>query len=292
MKALVFPGQGSQKLNMGKELIEENPEYEKYLNIANEILGYDLKSIIFGDDLETLTLSENAQPAILAVSYMKYKKYMKENNDEISLLAGHSLGEWTALAVAEVISYEEALKAVHTRGKYMSEACKPGEGTMAAVLGLDADSIRSALENLPNVVVANHNSLNQIVISGKTSEIEQSIQLLKDKGAKRVIPLNVSGPFHSPLIQNAKIRMREYLENVEFSQPKIPIIQNYTAKVETNPKEIKENIIQQITSSVRWVETIELMDRMNIKTIVEIGPTKVLTKLNKSIIKDLELLSV
>ncbi|TGG88792.1 ACP S-malonyltransferase [Geotoga petraea] len=292
MKALVFPGQGSQKLNMGKELIEENPEYEKYLNIANEILGYDLKSIIFGDDLETLTLSENAQPAILAVSYMKYKKYMKENNDEISLLAGHSLGEWTALAVAEVISYEEALKAVHTRGKYMSEACKPGEGTMAAVLGLDADSIRSALENLPNVVVANHNSLNQIVISGKTSEIEQSIQLLKDKGAKRVIPLNVSGPFHSPLIQNAKIRMREYLENVEFSQPKIPIIQNYTAKVETNPREIKENIIQQITSSVRWVETIELMDRMNIKTIVEIGPTKVLTKLNKSIIKDLELLSV
>jgi len=292
MKALVFPGQGSQKLNMGKKLIEENPEYERYLDIANEALGYDLKSIIFGDDLETLTLSENAQPAILAVSYMKYKKYMEDNNEEISLLAGHSLGEWTALAVAEVISYEEALKAVHIRGKYMSEACKPGEGTMAAVLGLDADSIRNALENLENVVVANHNSHNQIVISGKTSEVKSSIQLLKDKGAKRVIPLNVSGPFHSPLIQNAKIRMREYLENIEFNKPTIPIIQNYTAKVETNPREIKENIIQQITSSVRWVETIELMDKMDIKTIIEIGPTKVLTKLNKSIIKDLELLSV
>ncbi len=292
MKALVFPGQGSQKLNMGKNLIEENPEYEKYLDIANEALGYDLKSIIFGEDLEKLTLSENAQPAILAVSYMKYKKYIEENKENIEVLAGHSLGEWTALVVAGVISYEEALKAVHIRGKYMSEACAPGEGTMAAVLGLEADSIKKALVNLKNVVVANHNSHNQIVISGKTSEIEESIAILKEKGAKRVIPLNVSGPFHSPLIQNAKIKMRNYLENIEFNKPEIPIIQNYTAKEETNPREIKENIIQQITSSVRWVETIELMDRIDIKTIVEIGPTKVLTKLNKSIIKDLELLSV
>jgi len=292
VKALVFPGQGSQKLNMGKNLIEENPEYEKYLDIANEALGYDLKSIIFGEDLEKLTLSENAQPAILAVSYMKYKKYIEENKENIEVLAGHSLGEWTALVVAGVISYEEALKAVHIRGKYMSEACTPGEGTMAAVLGLDADSIKKALVNFKNVVIANHNSHNQIVISGKTSEIEESIAILKEKGAKRVIPLNVSGPFHSPLIQNAKIKMRNYLENIEFNKPEIPIIQNYTAKEETNPREIKENIIQQITSSVRWVETIELMDRIDIKTIVEIGPTKVLTKLNKSIIKDLELLSV
>lgn len=292
MKALVFPGQGSQKLNMGKSLIEENPEYEKYLDIANNVLGYDLKSIIFGEDLEKLTLSENAQPAILAVSYMKYKKFMEDNTEKIEVLAGHSLGEWTALVAAEVLSYEEALKAVHIRGKYMSNACAPGEGTMAAVLGLDAETIKSALINLKNVVVANHNSHNQIVISGKTSEIEQSIPILKEKGAKKVIPLNVSGPFHSPMIQEAKIKMRDYLENIEFKTPKIPIIQNYTAKVEQNPREIKENIIQQITSSVRWVETIELMESMNIKTIVEIGPTKVLTNLNKNIIKDLELLSV
>jgi [acyl-carrier-protein] S-malonyltransferase len=292
VKALVFPGQGSQKLNMGKSLIEENPEYEKYLDIANNVLGYDLKSIIFGEDLEKLTLSENAQPAILAVSYMKYKKFMEDNTEKIEVLAGHSLGEWTALVAAEVLSYEEALKAVHIRGKYMSNACAPGEGTMAAVLGLDAETIKSALINLKNVVVANHNSHNQIVISGKTSEIEQSIPILKEKGAKKVIPLNVSGPFHSPMIQEAKIKMRDYLENIEFKTPKIPIIQNYTAKVEQNPREIKENIIQQITSSVRWVETIELMESMNIKTIVEIGPTKVLTNLNKNIIKDLELLSV
>lgn len=292
MKALVFPGQGSQKLNMGKNLIEENPKYEKYLDIANNILGYDLKSIIFGDDLEKLTLSENAQPAILAVSYMKYKKFMEDNTEKIEVLAGHSLGEWTALVVAGVLSYEEALKAVHIRGKYMSNACAPGEGTMAAVLGLNADSIKNVLENFENVVVANHNSHSQIVISGKTSEIEQSIPLLKKKGAKKVIPLNVSGPFHSPMIQEAKIKMRDYLENIEFKTPKIPIIQNYTAKVEQNPREIKENIIQQITSSVRWVETIELMDSMNIKTIVEIGPTKVLTNLNKNIIKDLELLNI
>lgn len=292
MKALVFPGQGSQKLNMGKSLIEENSEYEKYLDIANNVLGYDLKSIIFGEDLEKLTLSENAQPAILAVSYMKYKKFMEDNTEKIEVLAGHSLGEWTALVAAEVLSYEEALKAVHIRGKYMSNACAPGEGTMAAVLGLDAETIKSALINLKNVVVANHNSHNQIVISGKTSEIEQSIPILKEKGAKKVIPLNVSGPFHSPMIQEAKIKMRDYLENIEFKTPKIPIIQNYTAKVEQNPREIKENIIQQITSSVRWVETIELMESMNIKTIVEIGPTKVLTNLNKNIIKDLELLSV
>jgi [acyl-carrier-protein] S-malonyltransferase len=223
---------------------------------------------------------------------MKYKKFMEDNTEKIEVLAGHSLGEWTALVAAEVLSYEEALKAVHIRGKYMSNACAPGEGTMAAVLGLDAETIKSALINLKNVVVANHNSHNQIVISGKTSEIEQSIPILKEKGAKKVIPLNVSGPFHSPMIQEAKIKMRDYLENIEFKTPKIPIIQNYTAKVEQNPREIKENIIQQITSSVRWVETIELMESMNIKTIVEIGPTKVLTNLNKNIIKDLELLSV
>lgn len=285
MIAFVFPGQGSQFLGMGREIIEEDSGYKIYFKIAKEVTGVDLESIIYGDNESELTKTENAQPAILTVSYIAYKYLTEKVGLRPDVVAGHSLGEWTALVAAEVISFEEAVNLVRKRGIYMEEACPSGMGTMAAVLGLDESTIMEILEVYPDVSIANFNSPSQIVISGKTDQVRTAIQELKMAGARRVVELNVSGPFHSKFMKPAEKKLREDIEGVRFNFPKIPIVQNVSAEVENDPKKIKENLIKQISSPVRWTESIVKLDKMGVERFVEVGFRNVLTNLIKRIVK-------
>ncbi len=287
MKAFIFPGQGSQSLGMGGLLLEKYPEYHDYYEMANKSLGYDLKSIVYGDDEESLTLTQNAQPAILTSSYIAFRHIVDKMGIKPDFAAGHSLGEWTALVAAEVIPFEVAVKLVHLRGTYMSKACSPGKGGMAAVLGIGESEIIEALSKYPDVEIANLNTFNQIVVSGDREQLENSVESLKSAGAKRVIMLNVSGPFHSRLVEDARIKMCEELTSVVFKKPVFPIFQNYDAKPETDPAKLKEKVIKQITSSVRWVDTVDNLLKNGTEEFFEIGFGKVLTSLVKSIVKEM-----
>jgi [acyl-carrier-protein] S-malonyltransferase len=287
MIAFVFPGQGSQKLGMGKEILDEYPEYNEYLDKASKVINVDLKSIIFGDDEKTLTLTENAQPALLTISYITYLYATEKLNIHPDIVAGHSLGEWTALVASDVISFEEGVQLVRLRGKYMSEACPPGVGGMGAVIGLDINRVRELIDKFENINIANHNALDQIVISGDKKEVVEALELLKENGAKKVVELNVSGPFHSKLIKQAQEKLAENLKDIEFNKPKYNLIQNYTGDVENDPKKIKENIINQITGTVRWVDSVKKMKELGVTEVYEVGPGKVLTGLIKRIDKSL-----
>lgn len=287
MIGFVFPGQGSQTLGMGKDILEKYPEYKKYLDKASNVIEIDLESIIFGDNEKMLTLTENAQPALLTISYIMYLYAIEKLNIVPDVVAGHSLGEWTALVASEVITFEEGVKLVRLRGEYMSKACPPGEGTMGAVIGLDIEKIKDILKQFENVNIANHNSPEQIVISGAKNEVLKALETLKEKGAKKVVELNVSGPFHSKLVEKARESMRKELENIEFKVPKYKLIQNYTGDLEENPEKIKENIINQITGTVKWVDSIKKMSKLGVTNVYEVGPGKVLTGLVKRIDKSL-----
>jgi len=285
MLAFVFPGQGSQFLGMGKEIIEEDKGYRVYFKIAQEVIGVDLEKIVYGDDEFELTKTENAQPAILTVSYIAYKYLTEKIGLKPDIVAGHSLGEWTALVVANVISFEDAVALVRNRGIYMEEACPQGTGTMAAVIGLNESAILKILEVYPDVSIANFNSPGQVVISGKTDQIKLAIHELERAGARRIVELNVSGPFHSKFMKPAEERLRSDLEKVSFSQPSIPIVQNVTAKVETDPQKIKENIIKQISEPVRWTDCVITLKEYGVDKFVEVGFRNILSNLIKRTIK-------
>ncbi|MGY4688058.1 malonyl CoA-ACP transacylase [Petrotoga miotherma DSM 10691] len=291
MRCFVFTGQGSQYLGMGKDILEKKPEYELYFDKVKNKIGLDIKSIIFGTDEKELTLTQNAQVAILTISYMKYLNALEEGLKP-DVVAGHSLGEWTALLAAKMIDFEEAIEAVYYRGLYMSEAFEPGKGGMAAVIGMDLNEIEKVLSNYPNVQIANYNSPSQVVISGEMEELLISMEKLKEEGARKVVPLNVSGPFHSKFLKDAEERLRRRIEHIECKKPTVPIVQNVTAKFETDPDIIKENVIKQITSPVRWIECVEECVKNGVDEFVEIGPTKVLTKFIKQINKNVKLLNI
>jgi len=291
LQCFVFTGQGSQYLGMGKEILEKRPEYELYFDKVKNKIGVDIKSIIFGTDEKELTLTQNAQVAILTISYMKYLDAIEEGFKP-DVVAGHSLGEWTALLADNMISFEEAIESVYYRGLYMSEAFEPGKGGMAAVIGMDLNEIEKVLSNYPNVQIANYNSPSQIVISGEMEELLISMEKLKEEGARKVIPLNVSGPFHSRFLKDAEERLRKKIEHIEFKKPTVPVVQNVTAKFETDPNIIKENIIKQITSPVRWIECVEECVKNGVDEFVEIGPAKVLTKFIKQINKNVKRVNI
>ncbi len=282
-RAFVFPGQGSQKTGMGNDLLQGIPEYKDYYEKAANAIGEDLYDIINSEDDTKLTLTQFTQPAILTTSVIAYEHTLKTTDLKPEAMAGHSLGEWTALVAAGVLKFEDAVRLVHLRGKYMSEACPPGVGTMAAVLGLEAYEIEEALRDIKDVCLANINSPGQIVISGAASEFDAAEEALKAKGAKRFIRLTVSGPFHSPLIENAKINLKKDIDKVQFSEPKVPVYQNVDAKPHTDLEVIKENLIKQITSPVRWTETIQNMISDGFKEFYEIGHGGVLSGLIKRI---------
>ncbi|HPG48836.1 MAG TPA: ACP S-malonyltransferase [Petrotogaceae bacterium] len=292
MTSIVFPGQGSQYLGMGKEVLETNPEYYEYLSKVKELSGIDIQKIIFANSEEELTQTQNAQLAILCISYIKFLYATRKQGIKPDVVAGHSVGEWTALVACGAVSFEQAVSMVYLRGKYMSQSESNNQGSMAAVLGLDSEKVTAELKKYPDVVVANYNSPVQIVISGEKTQLLNALKDLSSAGAKKVVQLKVSGPFHSPFMEQAAQRLAQDIKNIEFYDPEVPIVQNVSAKFETDKRIIKENIIQQITSPVRWTESIQTKLSAGVKKFVEAGPGKVLTGLIRAISKEPELINI
>lgn len=283
--AFMFPGQGSQKVEMGKQFYETYEEVRMLYETANDVLEKDITSLMFRGPDEQLTETENAQPALLLNSIAAYSLLTKENVKP-EMVVGHSLGEYSALVAAQMLSLEEALPLVATRGRLMEAAYPKGQGTMAAVIGLDEATIKEHVEPLNRtevVDIANLNCPGQIVISGSRKGIEQAEPLLKEAGARRVIPLNVSGPFHSRLMKQANEQFEQSLNNVSFQDATIPVYANVTANPVTNKDEMKQLLIQQLYSPVRFEQSINHMIEAGIDAFVEVGTGKVLCGLVRKI---------
>lgn len=282
---VVFQGQGTQFEGMGKELYEKDKKVKELYDKANEILKIDIKNISFRSSLEELTESKNAQPAIYLYSLACYSRI----NLSPFVVAGHSLGEYTALTIAGVISFEEGLKLVRKRGELMSET---KEGSMSAIIGLEREVVEEVVEEMQGkgiITVANYNSPYQTVISGEPSLVSEVGSLLISKGAKRVINLKVSGAFHSELMKPADIEFRKELERIKFSSPKIEIALNSLGKITSDENIIKKAVQEQMTSPVRWVECIKSMKEKGVNKFVEIGRRGVLSRLIKEITPGVEI---
>jgi len=295
--AFVFPGQGSQKVGMGKDLIENYPEAEILLNRANEALKeerVDIGKICFEGPEEELKNTVNAQPAILTISTILYK-LLRKNKIEPSIVAGHSLGEYSAMVASSAIKFEDAVKLVRKRGEYMQSAIPAGRGSMLAIIGLEKDEISKMCEKIKDigiVEIANLNSLTQIVVSGEIKALEKLSLIAKEKGARMAIPLKVSAPFHSSFMEAAKEKLARYLENVKIDNPKIPISCNVSADYINNKEEVRTALIKQMTHPVRWVDSIKKMSTEGINCFIEVGPGKVLKGLIKQIIPESEVYNV
>lgn len=286
--AFIFSGQGSQYIGMGKELYNNIPSCQKVYDKANEVLGFDLKELIFNGDKEELNITENTQPAILTTS-IAILQAIKEKGIKADIVAGLSLGEYSALVASEALDFETAVSLVKKRGRFMQEAVPQGIGSMAAVIGLDESEIKKVLKVASEkgiVEIANYNTNNQIVIGGECAAVELATELLKESGARRVIPLKVSGPFHTSLLNEASIKLENEFNNIEFNDPKIKTITNVTADFINDKTEIKNLLINQVKSSVRWSETIEKMIDEGIDTFIEIGPLKTLSSFVREISKE------
>ena len=286
--AFIFSGQGSQYIGMGKELYDNIPECKKIYDKANEVLGFDLKGLIFNGDKEELNITENTQPAILTTS-IAILQAIKSKGITPEIVAGLSLGEYSALVASEALEFESAVSLVKKRGRFMQEAVPQCVGSMAAVIGLDESKIENVLKvarKKGTVEIANYNTNNQIVIGGEKAAVDFAAELLKESGARRVLPLNVSGAFHTSLLNEASIKLEKELNNVEFKEPNIKVITNVTADYISNKDDIKCLLEKQVKSSVKWSKTIEKMIDEGIDTFIEIGPLKTLSSFVREISKD------
>ncbi|HMU68213.1 MAG TPA: ACP S-malonyltransferase, partial [Cellvibrionaceae bacterium] len=292
--AFVFPGQGSQQVGMLAGLAAELPEVAQTFAESSEVLGYDLWQLVSEGPQERLNLTEQAQPALLTASIALWRAWLARSSFRPSFLAGHSLGEWSALVAAGVVSFTDAVRLVRLRGQYMQEAVPAGVGAMAAILGLDDAKVEQACRQaseLGIVVPVNFNSPGQVVIAGENAAVDAAMASANELGASKTMLLPVSAPFHTAMMRPAAERLAKDLAAVAFAAPEIPVIHNLTARPEADPANLKALMIEQIYSPVRWVESIVYAVEQGVDTTVEVGPGRVLSGLNKRIHKGLTLLA-
>ncbi|MCD4730836.1 MAG: ACP S-malonyltransferase [Bacteroidales bacterium] len=287
MNAYVFPGQGAQYIGMGKELYKQSSLAKSLFKAANQILEYNITDIMFAGTEEDLRQTKVTQPTIFLHSVILANVLGDQFKPD--MVAGHSLGEFSALVANRVLSFEDGLKLVYARAMAMQKACEAEPSTMAAILGLDDAVVENTLETIDEVVVpANYNSPGQLVISGSVKGIEIACEKLKEAGARRALPLKVGGAFHSPLMEPARIELAKAINNTRFNDPVCPIYQNVNAKAVTDPEEIKQNLIAQLTSPVRWSQIVQHMIADGATKFIEVGPGNVLQGLVKKIHREAE----
>jgi [acyl-carrier-protein] S-malonyltransferase len=292
--AFLFPGQGSQAVGMGKDLAERFPVARKTFEEADEALGKKLSQLCFDGPEDQLRLTENTQPAILTVSVAAWR-VLDEKGIKPAFVAGHSLGEYSAHVVAGTISFSDAVRTVRNRGKYMQEAVPVGTGAMAAILGMNLDAVAAICGDAAQGEVcepANINSPDQIVISGVAAAVERAVKLAQERGAKRAILLPVSAPFHCSLMKPAQERLAADLQKLQFSAPGIPVVCNVYAKPVEDAERAREALIRQVTGSVKWSESVQLLFGRGVQTFVEVGPGKVLCGLMRQIDRSKKCLNV
>lgn len=275
MKAFVFPGQGAQFVGMGKDLYESNALAKELFDKANEVLGFNITDIMFDGTAEELKETKVTQPAVFLHSVIS--ALCMGDDFQPSMVAGHSLGEFSALVAAGALTFEDGLRLVHARAMAMQKACEKAPGTMAAIIGLPDEKVEELCAAVDGVVIpANYNCPGQLVISGEVEAVNAACAKMKEAGAKRALPLPVSGAFHSPLMQPAKEELQAAIESTEFHTPKCPVYQNFDAQPHTDPAEIKANLIAQLTGSVRWTASVQRMIADGADDFTECGPGKAL----------------
>lgn len=293
--AFVFPGQGSQTVGMGKDLFQKSQAAASVFQAADQKLGFSLSQLIFNGPQDTLTLTTNAQPALLTASYVFYQG-LDSAGIKPDFTAGHSLGEYSALVASGALSFEDAVYTVRKRGEFMEEAVPNGQGAMAAILGMEREALSGVTEEISStgkpVQLANINCPGQIVISGSAEGVLAACELAREKGAKRAIPLEVSGPFHSSLMQPAATCLEKTLDEVAFKEAAIPVISNVTAEPIQTPEEIKQKLLEQLYSPVLWEDSVRTLLSLGVDTFVEVGPGKVLSGLIKKIDRSAVIFSV
>jgi [acyl-carrier-protein] S-malonyltransferase len=292
--AMIFPGQGSQSPGMGKDLAEKFAVARQVFEEADDALGFSISKLCFEGPAEQLQLTENTQPAILTTSIAAFRAAREAGLPEPQFVAGHSLGEYSALVAAGVLQLSDAVKTVRARGQYMQEAVPVGTGAMAAVLGGELGAIEDACRQASEdqvCSIANSNSPGQVVIAGNAEAVDRAIELLKGV-AKRVIKLNVSAPFHCALMKPAQEKLAPHLERLSFSEPRVPVVTNVDAQVTTAPDQLRDALFRQVAAPVRWLESMQLLLGEGVGTFVELGPGKVLSGLIRQTNRDAKCLNV
>jgi len=295
--AMVFPGQGSQTVGMLAELAGDYPIVQETFKQASEVLGYDLWQLVQEGPAEELNKTWQTQPALLTASVAVYRVWQQKYPAlKPEVMAGHSLGEYSALVAAGVLDFKDAVYVVHKRGEYMQEAVPLGKGAMAAILALPREQVVEICEevnaSVGSVQAVNFNCPGQIVIAGETAAVETAAEKMKEAGAKRAVMLPVSAPFHSRLMEPAALRLKEELDKIQVSDAQIPVVANVTGKILTNANDIKESLVTQAANPVLWEDCVAEMVNFGVTRFVEVGPGKVLTGFTKKINKDMELANV